>query len=60
LRVSADAAAPHDRQNGGKTRVFPGTEEKSGERRTGCWRGLDSKFQFRVKTTGEEAVKILS
>src|SRR5262249_35551854 len=29
-----------------KTRVFPGTEAKPGERRTVCWRELDSKFQF--------------
>jgi len=29
-----------------KTRVFPGTEAKSGERRTVCWRGLDSNFQY--------------
>ena len=30
-----------------KTRVFPGTEAKSGERRTVCWRRMDSKIQFR-------------
>src|SRR6516225_1511120 len=30
-----------------KTCVFPGTEAKSGERRTVCWREMDSKIQFR-------------
>jgi hypothetical protein len=47
LRVSADAAASHGHQKWRKTRVFPGTEAKSGERQTVCWRELDSKFQFR-------------
>ena len=35
-----------------KTRVLPGTEAKSGERQTVCWRGLDSKFQFRATLGG--------
>src|SRR5262249_40563332 len=35
-----------------KTRVFLGTEAKSGERRTVCWRGMDSKFQFRATLSG--------
>src|SRR6516165_4593478 len=29
-----------------KKRAFPGSDEKSGERQTVCWRELDSKFQY--------------
>src|SRR5215471_4966558 len=39
LRVSADAAAPHGRQNGGKPASFLGERRKSGKRQTVRWRG---------------------
>jgi hypothetical protein len=31
-----------------KTRAFPGTKAKSGERRTVCWREMDSNLQYRA------------
>ena len=47
LLVSADRAAwspfPHWR----KTRAFSGTKAKSGERRTACWREMDSNLWYR-------------
>jgi len=48
-RLAASLVRQCDRA---KTRVFPGTEAKSGERRTVCWRELDSKFQFRATVGG--------
>src|SRR5262249_19069464 len=38
-----------------KTGLFLGTEAKSGERRTVCWRELDSKFQFRATSAVSRA-----
>src|ERR1700752_3379899 len=33
---------------GEKSGLFPGTKAKSGERRTLCWRGMDSNFQYAI------------
>jgi len=53
-RLAASLVRQCDRA---KTRVFPGTEAKSGERRTVCWRELDSKFQFRAEPRGRIGVR---
>jgi len=58
LRVSADNRRPEGSAQWLKTRAFPRTDAKPGERRTVCWRGLDSKFQFRATFGGLAGLRV--